>query len=125
MKTRRTQNLVTVALACVVVFIATNAQEADPLPSWNDGPAKSAILAFVNATTETRVPSSSGRERIATFDQDGTSGSSSLSTPSCDIASTAYPMVVKAKPELAQPSLSRRCWPNHGQPRGDRQALDG
>jgi phosphoglycolate phosphatase-like HAD superfamily hydrolase len=45
----------------------------DPLPSWNDGPSKQAILAFVKETTE---KSSSKyvepRDRIATFDQDGT-----------------------------------------------------
>jgi phosphoserine phosphatase len=46
---------------------------ADPLPSWNDGAAKSAIVAFVKATTD-----SAGKDfvrpqdRIATFDQDGT-----------------------------------------------------
>jgi phosphoglycolate phosphatase-like HAD superfamily hydrolase len=43
------------------------------LPSWNDGPAKQAILDFVRATTDqgsaTFVPA---EDRIATFDQDGT-----------------------------------------------------
>ena len=39
MKTRHTKNLVTIALACMVIFIATDAQAADPLASWNDGPA--------------------------------------------------------------------------------------
>src|SRR5277367_1325613 len=45
----------------------------DPLPSWNDGAAKTAIKDFVHATTE---KSSSKyvtpEDRIATFDQDGT-----------------------------------------------------
>ncbi len=46
---------------------------ADPLPSWNDGPAKQAILDFVKTTTDKSsqkfvVP----EDRIATFDQDGT-----------------------------------------------------
>jgi hypothetical protein len=44
-----------------------------PLASWNDGPAKQAILDFVRATTE---PTSKNyvppADRIATFDQDGT-----------------------------------------------------
>jgi hypothetical protein len=45
----------------------------DPLPSWNDGPAKAAVLAFVRDTTD----KSSSKyvepaDRIATFDQDGT-----------------------------------------------------
>ena len=46
---------------------------ADPLPSWNDGETKQAILDFVRAVTdsasETFVPAD---ERIATFDNDGT-----------------------------------------------------
>ena len=44
------------------------------LPSWNDGPAKQAIVAFVKATT-TNIGSPKFvpfEERIATFDQDGT-----------------------------------------------------
>ncbi len=51
---------------------AAHAQAA-PLASWNDGPAKQAILDFVRATTD---PSSknfvAAKDRIATFDQDGT-----------------------------------------------------
>lgn len=45
----------------------------DPLPSWNDGTAKATILEFVRKTTD---PASSDfvpeRDRIAAFDQDGT-----------------------------------------------------
>jgi FMN phosphatase YigB (HAD superfamily) len=52
---------------------AQAAPAAQPLASWNDGPAKRAILDFVKATT-----TASGanfvkpEDRIATFDQDGT-----------------------------------------------------
>ena len=43
------------------------------LGSWNDGPAKQAILDFVKATTERASPKFvPPEERIATFDQDGT-----------------------------------------------------
>jgi phosphoserine phosphatase len=46
---------------------------SDPLPSWNDGPAKSSIVSFVEAVTDSAskdfVPE---KDRIATFDQDGT-----------------------------------------------------
>ena len=73
MKTRRLQNLMTVALACLVVFTTTKAQAADPLASWNDGPAKQAIVEFVKATTTQGGPKFvPPEERIATFDQDGT-----------------------------------------------------
>src|SRR4030095_439275 len=47
--------------------------QSDPLPSWNDGPNKRAIISFVNSVTRdggpdfVRVP-----QRIATFDNDGT-----------------------------------------------------
>src|SRR5262245_9521765 len=44
-----------------------------PLPSWNEGPAKHAILDFVRATVERSSPNYvAPEERIATFDQDGT-----------------------------------------------------
>ncbi|MBB1632632.1 HAD family hydrolase [Cupriavidus sp. UME77] len=49
------------------------AAAADPLPSWQDGPAKQSILKFVASVTRegapTYVPLS---ERIAAFDNDGT-----------------------------------------------------
>src|SRR5262245_54550846 len=45
----------------------------DPLPSWNDGPAKKAILEFVRVTTDKTSPKYvPPGQRIATFDQDGT-----------------------------------------------------
>ena len=43
------------------------------LPSWNEGPAKQAILDFVRDTTDRASPKFVPPEqRIATFDQDGT-----------------------------------------------------
>jgi phosphoglycolate phosphatase-like HAD superfamily hydrolase len=53
---------------------AAQAPAADgPLPSWNDGAAKQAILDFVRATTDQSSPSYvRPEERVATFDQDGT-----------------------------------------------------
>ena len=46
----------------------------DPLPSWNDGSAKQAIVSFIKETT-TKGGSKfvAPEERIAAFDQDGTS----------------------------------------------------
>ncbi len=47
--------------------------QTDPLPSWNDGAAKQAIVEFVNATTDQSAPQFvPSADRIATFDQDGT-----------------------------------------------------
>ena len=46
---------------------------ADPLPSWNDGPAKTAIVEFVEAVTAEGGPDYvPPAERIAVFDNDGT-----------------------------------------------------
>src|SRR5262245_21061497 len=54
-------------------FAAPSSAAPDPLPSWNDGPAKRAIVAFVDGATRegsaTFVPAPG---RIAVFDNDGT-----------------------------------------------------
>jgi phosphoserine phosphatase len=58
-----------VLLLAVVGVYAQN----DPLPSWNDGKAKQAILAFVEKVTKPGSPDFVPvPERIATFDNDGT-----------------------------------------------------
>jgi hypothetical protein len=66
------------ALASMLAVLAlgsarAEAQADDPLPSWNAGPSRRAIIAFIEATTR---PGSSDfvapAERIATFDNDGT-----------------------------------------------------
>jgi len=63
----------TTLMAFAVAIAAAVARAEDPLPSWNDGAAKQAIVRFVKETTEKGsakfVPP---EERIATFDQDGT-----------------------------------------------------
>ncbi len=60
-------------LAAVVVAIAAAAEAADPLPSWNNGPSKQAIVEFVAAVTTPESPDFvPGPQRIATFDNDGT-----------------------------------------------------
>ena len=47
--------------------------QSDPLPSWNEGPAKQAIISFVKDTTTQGNPKFLDPvARIATFDQDGT-----------------------------------------------------
>jgi phosphoglycolate phosphatase-like HAD superfamily hydrolase len=49
------------------------ASQTDPLPSWNDGPSKKAIVAFVTRVTTGGGPDFvAPAERIATFDNDGT-----------------------------------------------------
>ena len=48
-------------------------QAADPLPSWNEGPTKKAIVDFVEGVTKEGGPNFvPAADRIATFDNDGT-----------------------------------------------------
>jgi phosphoglycolate phosphatase-like HAD superfamily hydrolase len=47
--------------------------QSDPLPSWNEGAAKQAIVKFVADTTKAGAPGFvPAEQRIATFDNDGT-----------------------------------------------------
>lgn len=61
-------------LMAVVLLSATGPlAQSDPLPSWNDGASKQAIVEFVTAvTTEGGLDFVSPGDRIATFDNDGT-----------------------------------------------------
>src|SRR6266480_6220962 len=102
MKTRHTPNLATIALACMVVFVTIAAQAADPLSSWNDGPAKQAIVEFVKATTTQGSPQFvPPEERVATFDQDGTLWVEHPMYTQVMYCLERVPALVKAKPELA------------------------
>ena len=82
---------------------ATKAKaQTAPLASWNDGPAKQAILDFVRATTDSANPSFvPSAERIATFDQDGTLWVEHPMYSQVIYCLDRVPAVVKAKPELA------------------------
>ena len=69
---RRQESIVTV-ITCTLVFLTTVVQAADPLPSWNDGKAKQAIIEFVEKVTKSGSPDLVDQpERIAVFDNDGT-----------------------------------------------------
>jgi hypothetical protein len=67
------RRVLSIAVAAVFTTAVTLAQSSDPLPSWNDGTAKKAILGFVAEVTAGGgagfVPE---EERIAVFDNDGT-----------------------------------------------------
>jgi phosphoserine phosphatase len=59
-------------LTVLLAALTTQAQ-TDPLPAWNDGPAKQAIVNLVHATTDASSPNFvPPADRFATFDQDGT-----------------------------------------------------
>jgi len=62
-----------VAFLFALTLTATVARAADPLPSWNDGPARKSIITFVERVTKPGSPDFVPvPERIATFDNDGT-----------------------------------------------------
>ncbi len=86
MKINKYLVLFALAIACIPLLALafesniadTNSQAStqgtvDPLPSWNEGSAKNAIISFVENVTNLSNPSYvEPSERIATFDNDGT-----------------------------------------------------
>jgi phosphoglycolate phosphatase-like HAD superfamily hydrolase len=73
----------------------------DPLPSWNDGAAKQAIIAFVRNTTDRSSPNFVPPEaRIATFDQDGTLWVEQPMYTQVMYCLERVPAVVAQRPEL-------------------------
>jgi phosphoglycolate phosphatase-like HAD superfamily hydrolase len=97
----------TPTLSAAFFSVAASARAAtsdDPLPSWNEGPAKQAIIAFVQATTTDKsspkfVPP---EERIATFDQDGTLWVEHPMYTFMMYALERVPALAKTKPELKE-----------------------
>jgi len=72
-----------------------------PLPSWNDGAAKQAIVDFVRATTDQGSPKFVPPEdRVATFDQDGTLWVEHPIYSQVVYCLDRVPAVVEQKPEL-------------------------
>ena len=92
-----------VALGILLASCARANAQTDPLPSWNDGAAKQAIVAFVQATTDKSsmkyVPPEA---RVAAFDQDGTTWVSHPMYSQVMYCLDRVGAVVKAKPELAK-----------------------
>ena len=91
-------------LACgvLVAISAAVVAQTDPLPSWNDGAAKKAIVDFVQTTTTTGSPNFVAEtERVATFDQDGTLWVEHPMYSQVMYILDRVPALVRAKPELA------------------------
>ena len=89
--------------AAWLVLVTPVLAQVDPLPSWNEGSAKKAIVAFVQATTTQGSASFVAlEERIATFDQDGTLWVEHPMYSQAMYCLERVPALVKAKPELAK-----------------------
>jgi phosphoglycolate phosphatase-like HAD superfamily hydrolase len=100
---RNRSSSIFLALVALLAISAQAFAQMDPLPSWNDGPAKQAIVAFVQATTDQSSPTFVPSEaRIATFDQDGTLWVEHPMYSQVMYCLERVPAVVKAKPELAK-----------------------
>ncbi|PZV19128.1 MAG: HAD family hydrolase [Pseudanabaena sp.] len=94
--------LLVLFLGGYVNFGKASAQSADPLPSWNQGAAKKAIIEFVRETTSQSSPKFvPSTERIATFDQDGTLWVEHPIYTQVMYILESVPVLVRAKPELA------------------------
>jgi phosphoserine phosphatase len=78
MRIRKTKPTLAAAIIALLglftlTFSSVYAKQPDPLPSWAEGPTKSAIIQFVQDVTEQGGPHYvRPEERIATFDNDGT-----------------------------------------------------
>ena len=70
-------------IALLAAWISAAAAQTDPLPSWNDGPTKQAIVAFVtDVTREDRPTTCRGRSGSPPSTTTARSGSSNRSTSS-------------------------------------------
>ena len=91
---------------------------ANPLPSWNEGPSRAAILDFVQRTTTPGSPEFIPvAERIATFDNDGCLWSEQPAYFQLAFAIDRSKMLAAHNPELAENAVLKAL------ASGDEQAL--
>lgn len=97
-------SMASLAALCLGLILLASAEaqaQSDVLPSWNDGPAKKAIISFVQTTTDKSNPSYiPPQERIATFDQDGTTWVEHPMYPQMLYCLERARVLAKDKPEL-------------------------
>jgi len=97
----RVAKTILAALLFLLLFVEAHAQ-TDPLPSWNDGAPKKAIVEFVKVTTEKgSVKFVAPEARIAVFDQDGTTWVEQPMYTQVVYCLERVPAVMQAKPDLA------------------------
>ena len=59
--------------AAALFLLSAGLAQAQALPSWNEGPARQALMRFVSDVTTAGAPTFvAAAERIAVFDNDGT-----------------------------------------------------
>ena len=77
-------------------------ERLEALPSWNNGPARTAILEFVRAVTERGDSFAPPAERIATFDNDGTLWCEKPTYIQADFVTRRWKKMIQVEPELAK-----------------------
>ena len=98
---RPTQKQLATQVLILILSVCRFADAQDHLPSWNDGPAKQAIIEFVKKTTTEGSPQFvPPAERVATFDQDGTLWVEQPMYSQVVYAFERVPSIVEKKPEL-------------------------
>lgn len=98
---RRSSCVIASVLCALLSFVVIAQAQDDPLPSWNDGPAKQAIIQFVRDTTDKSSPKYvPPGDRIATFDQDGTLWVEQPMYTQVIYCLERVPAVVAKRPEL-------------------------
>jgi phosphoserine phosphatase len=94
-------------LACAAILasqflVPPASAQSDPLPSWKEGPARKAIVDFVRAATDKTGPDYvAPEERIAVFDQDGTTWVEQPVYPQLVFAFHQAGTMARKDPELA------------------------
>ena len=96
------QRLRALVLCALLLLGGCATMRPDALPSWSDGPAKQAIVDFVQKTTDASSPQFVPvDQRIATFDQDGTLWVEQPLYAQVMFALDRVKDVVRARPALA------------------------
>ena len=92
---------IAIATLCAGCTTGNPSMAREALPSWKDGPARQAIVQFVQKTTDKSSPQYVPEpERIATFDQDGTTWVEKPEVTQIMYCLERVPALVKQKPEL-------------------------
>ena len=96
------RSLLIAAAALLAACAQLGPAASDPLPSWNEGTARQALVEFVRKTTDAASPQFvAPAERVATFDQDGTLWVEQPMYAQVVFALDRVKEVVKAQPALA------------------------
>ncbi len=99
---QRIQRIGVLVGAAILALASRVHAQGDHLSSWNNGPAKAAIIEFVEATTTKGSPDFVPQaERIATFDNDGTLWVEQPMYTQLVYILAQVPGLVKANPALA------------------------